>query len=92
MKNVVTIDSKHTRCHDDALSIKLLSNGNYLIEISIADVAQLIKSNSSIDQDIRERDETIYIKNYYQPMVSDSLKKLLSLRKGDPKITFTVRF
>jgi exoribonuclease R len=45
-----------------------------------------------LNKKLKKRDETIYIKNYYQPMLYDSLKNLLSLKENDDKLAFTLSF
>jgi exoribonuclease R len=52
----------------------------------------LIQEDDDIDKKIKKRDETIYIKNYYQPMLYDSLKNLLSLNEEEDKLAFTLSF
>ena len=63
-----TIDSKNTRFRDDGISITK-DKDNFLVQIHIADVAEYIKFDSSLNKAIQERDQTIYIKNYHQPMI-----------------------
>ncbi len=89
---IFSIDNKQTKCHDDAISIIPLQNGSYLVDIHIADVAAFIEEDDSIDKKIKKRDETIYIKNYYQPMLYEPLKNLLSLNEDEDKLAFTLSF
>lgn len=63
-----------------------------MVEIHIADAAELIKEDSKLNKDIKSRDQTIYIKNYYQPMVPEPLKSLLSLSNKQEKLAFSLKF
>jgi exoribonuclease R len=62
------------------------------VEIHIADAAEFIRGKSQLDDSVKKRDKTVYIKNYHQPMVPDSLKKMLSLHKAEEKLTYGLRF
>jgi len=62
------------------------------VEIHIADAAEFIKKNSPLDSQLKSRDQSVYIKNYYQPMVYDSLRNLLSLKEDCDKLAYTLSF
>jgi exoribonuclease R len=55
-------------------------------------VAELIKKDGLLDSSMKNRDQTIYIKNYYQPMIYDSLKNLFSLKKDEDKLAYSLYF
>lgn len=55
-------------------------------------MAAIIQEGDNIDKKIKKRDETIYIKNYHQPMLYDSLKNLFSLFEEEDKLAFTLAF
>jgi len=54
-ENIFTIDSIHTKDMDDAISIKVLANGNYELGIHIADVAHYIKPGTALFNDALKR-------------------------------------
>jgi hypothetical protein len=41
---------------------------------------------------MQHRDSTLYIKNYFQPMIAEPLRSLLSLKNNGKKLTFTLQF
>lgn len=85
------MDGIHTKCHDDAIFIGPSGKG-LKVEIHIADVAELIKRGSYLDEAVKVRDQSIYIRNYYQPMISDSLRNMLSLTEEADKIAYSLSF
>lgn len=84
-KNVFTIDGERTICFDDAVSVELLPNNNYLVGVYIADVNGLIKPETNIDKYALGVGQTIYGKNTV-PMLPEiiSLDKA-SLNSKGPK-------
>ena len=56
-----TIDPEEARDHDDALSIKKLKNGNWLLGVHIADVAHYVRPGSAIDTEARHRGFSAYL-------------------------------
>jgi ribonuclease R len=51
----VTIDGENAKDFDDAVSIKLLSNRNYLLGVHIADVAEYVHPETALDRDAKNR-------------------------------------
>lgn len=60
----ITIDKKGTKEIDDALTIKRLSNGNYLLGCHITNVLGYLPYHSEIVNNAIERGKTIYIQDY----------------------------
>jgi ribonuclease R len=50
---IVTIDGETARDFDDAVHVRQLENGNYELQVHIADVAQYVTPNSPLDQEAR---------------------------------------
>ena len=88
-----TIDPADAKDFDDALSIKLLDNGNYEIGIHIADVSHYIKTGTVLDKEAIERATSVYLVDRTIPMLPERLSnELCSLRPEEDKLTFGAVF
>ncbi|MBI5325644.1 MAG: RNB domain-containing ribonuclease [Ignavibacteriae bacterium] len=72
-ETIITIDPTDAKDFDDALSLKLLPNGNYELGVHIADVSHYIKENSNIDNEARWRGNSIYLVDRGIPMLPEIL-------------------
>ncbi len=88
-----TIDPKDAKDFDDALSFKVLENGNYEVGIHIADVTHYVQENTILDQEAYERGTSVYLVDRVVPMLPEILSnKVCSLRPNEEKLTFSVVF
>lgn len=84
---MVSIDPKNTETIDDALSVKKLDNGNYLLGVHIAAVTDLITPFSNTFKSSREKTTSIWFNDLMIPMLPDYLSNdLLSLTSSKPKL------
>jgi len=88
-----TIDPKDAKDFDDALSFKVLNNGNYEIGIHIADVSHYLKEGTILDDESYERATSVYLVDRVVPMLPEVLSNnACSLRPNEEKYTFSAVF
>jgi ribonuclease R len=66
---IVTIDGETARDFDDAVVVQRLENGNYELQVHIADVAQYVTADSALDQEARMRGTSVYFPDRAVPML-----------------------
>lgn len=90
---VVTIDPADARDHDDAISVRMLEDGDYEIGIHIADVSWYVKPGSAIDREAWERATSVYLVDRVVPMLPESLSGgLCSLVPDEDRLTLSAVF
>jgi len=88
-----TIDPRDAKDFDDALSFKILENGNYEIGIHIADVSHYLKPDTILDDEAYDRATSVYLVDRVVPMLPEVLSNnACSLRPNEEKYTFSAIF
>jgi len=66
---IVTIDGETARDFDDAVLVRRLENGNFELQVHIADVAHYVTPDSALDQEACLRGTSVYFPDRAVPML-----------------------
>lgn len=87
---VVTIDGESARDFDDAVLVRRRDNGNFELQVHIADVAHYVAPGSPIDLEARNRGTSVYFPDRAVPMLPKELSTdLCSLRPGMDRLVLS---
>jgi len=88
-----TIDPADAKDFDDAISLRVLSNGMYEIGVHIADVSYYVHPETELDEEAYKRATSVYLPDRVNPMLPERISnELCSLRPHEDKFTFSAIF
>ncbi|XP_068165928.1 DIS3-like exonuclease 2 [Antennarius striatus] len=88
---VFTIDPTTARDLDDALSCKLLPDGNFEVGVHIADVSYFVEENTALDAAASQRATSVYLVQKVVPMLPRLLcEELCSLNPLTDRLAFSI--
>ncbi|HEX2609122.1 MAG TPA: ribonuclease R [Flavisolibacter sp.] len=88
-----TIDPLDAKDFDDALSIRIIKNGNYEIGVHIADVSHYVTPDTALDESAYQKATSVYLPDRVNPMLPEHISNVLcSLRPNEDKLTFSAVF
>jgi len=87
----VTIDGDDARDFDDAISLELTEENNFLLGVHIADVSYFVRPGSKLNTEALERGTSVYFPDRVLPMLPLELSNgICSLNEGEDRFALSV--
>ncbi|HEX7158848.1 MAG TPA: VacB/RNase II family 3'-5' exoribonuclease [Edaphobacter sp.] len=87
---IVTIDGETARDFDDAVLVRPLANGNWELQVHIADVSYYVRPGTALDLEARLRGTSVYFPDRAVPMLPPELSSnMCSLRPDEDRLVLS---
>ncbi len=87
---IVTIDGETARDFDDAVLVRPLPNGNWQLQVHIADVSHYVRPGTALDLEARLRGNSVYFPDRAIPMLPPQLSSgMCSLRPDEDRLVLS---
>ena len=87
---IITIDGETARDFDDAVYVQPLPNGNWQLQVHIADVSHYVRPGTALDLEARLRGTSVYFPDRAVPMLPPALSSgMCSLRPDEDRLVLS---